>query len=154
LDCPTEFPDLTKHKVVAIDLETRDPNMKKLGTGWARKDGEIVGIAVATADFNGYFPIAHQQGGNMDKKMVLAWFQKQLLADNTKVFHNASYDVGWIKAIGLKINGKIIDTMITAALIDENRFSYSLNNVAKDYLGKLKAETELRQRADEWGVGC
>jgi DNA polymerase I-like protein with 3'-5' exonuclease and polymerase domains len=42
--------------------------------------------------------------------------------------------------------------MITAALIDENRFSYSLNNVAKDYLGKLKAETELRQRADEWGV--
>jgi DNA polymerase I-like protein with 3'-5' exonuclease and polymerase domains len=149
---PTEFPDLTKHKVVAIDLETRDPNMKKLGTGWARKDGEVVGIAVATADFNGYFPIAHQQGGNMDKKMVLAWFQKQLLADNTKVFHNASYDVGWIKAIGLKINGKIIDTMITAALIDENRFSYSLNNVAKDYLGKLKAETELRQRADEWGV--
>jgi hypothetical protein len=38
----------------------------------------------------------------MDKKMVLAWFQKQLLADNTKVFHNASYDVGWIKSYWFK----------------------------------------------------
>ena len=95
---PTTFPDLTKHKIVAIYLETLDPNMKKLGTGWARKDGEIVGIAVATADFNGYFPIGHQQGGNMDRKMVLAWFQEQLLADNIKVFHNAAYDVGWMRA--------------------------------------------------------
>ena len=68
---PEHFPDLTGAKTLAIDLETRDPNLKKLGSGWPRMDGEIVGIAVATADFKGYFPIAHAQGGNMDRNMVL-----------------------------------------------------------------------------------
>ena len=36
---PNEFPDLSEEKEIAIDLETRDENMKKLGTGWARRDG-------------------------------------------------------------------------------------------------------------------
>ena len=149
---PEHFPDLTGAKTLAIDLETRDPNLKKLGSGWPRMDGEIVGIAVATADFKGYFPIAHAQGGNMDRNMVLKWLKKQLLSDGIKLFHNASYDVGWLRAYGFKINGRIIDTMIAGALIDENRFSYSLNALAKEYLGKLKAETELNERAAEWGV--
>jgi len=42
--------------------------------------------------------------------------------------------------------------MIAAAIVDENKFSYSLNNLAKDYLGKMKAETELKERAEEWGL--
>jgi hypothetical protein len=50
---PNEFPDLSEEKEIAIDLETRDENMKKLGTGWARRDGEIVGIAVAAGSFQG-----------------------------------------------------------------------------------------------------
>ena len=149
---PETFPDLTQAKTLAIDLETRDPNLKKLGSGWPRNDGEIVGIAVATADFKGYYPIAHAQGGNMDKAMVLKWLKKQLLSDNIKLFHNATYDVGWLRSYGFKINGRIIDTMIAGALIDENKFSYALNPLAKEYLGKLKAETELNERAAEWGV--
>jgi hypothetical protein len=48
---PKSFPDLSNEKSIAIDLETRDPNLKTLGSGWTRKDGEIVGIAVATAKF-------------------------------------------------------------------------------------------------------
>ena len=48
---PSEFPDLSEESEIAIDLETRDENMKKLGTGWARHDGEIVGIAVAAGSF-------------------------------------------------------------------------------------------------------
>jgi len=149
---PKSFPDLSSEKIIAIDLETKDPNIKTFGSGWPRKDGEIVGIAIATANFNGYFPIAHDVGGNMDKKMVLKWFQDVLKTESTKIFHNASYDVGWIRSYGYTINGKIVDTMIAAALVDENRFSYSLNNLAKDYLGKMKAETELKQRAEEWGL--
>lgn len=149
---PKSFPDLSNEKIIAIDLETKDPNIKTFGSGWPRKDGEIVGIAIATANFNGYFPIAHDVGGNMDKKMVLKWFQDVLKTESTKIFHNASYDVGWIRSYDYTINGKIVDTMIAAALVDENRFSYSLNNLAKDYLGKMKAETELKQRAEEWGL--
>ena len=50
---PSEFPDLTQHKQIAIDLETCDPNLTTLGPGWARKDGYIVGIAVAAGDYGG-----------------------------------------------------------------------------------------------------
>ncbi len=36
--------------------------------------GEIVGIAVAVEGWKGYFPIAHEEGPNMDRKKVLDWF--------------------------------------------------------------------------------
>ena len=45
-----------------------------------------------------------------------------------KIFHNAQYDVGWLEASGITVNGPIVDTMIAAALIDENRFQYHLNS--------------------------
>ena len=149
---PKSFPDLSNEKSIAIDLETRDPNLKTLGSGWTRKDGEIVGIAVATPNFNGYFPIGHDVGGNMDRNMVLNWFKDVCKTPGNKIFHNASYDLGWIRSYGYQVNGKLIDTMIAAAIVDENKFSYSLNNLAKDYLGKMKAETELKERAEEWGL--
>jgi len=40
---PHELPDLTRAKTIAIDVETKDPNLKKMGPGWARGDGEVVG---------------------------------------------------------------------------------------------------------------
>ena len=44
---PASFPDLSDAKEIAIDLETRDPNMERFGPGWPRNDGYIVGFAVA-----------------------------------------------------------------------------------------------------------
>ena len=32
---PSEYPDLRAADEVAIDLETKDLNLKKLGAGWA-----------------------------------------------------------------------------------------------------------------------
>ena len=75
---PTEYPDLTGYKSIAVDLETSDPNLKSLGPGWARGDGFIVGIAVAAGDYKGYFPIRHQNGHNLDPKMTMRWFAKQM----------------------------------------------------------------------------
>ena len=66
---PVDFPDLTHHKQIAIDLETCDPNLTTLGPGWVRKDGYVVGIAVAAGDWEGYFPIRHANGHNMDACM-------------------------------------------------------------------------------------
>jgi DNA polymerase I-like protein with 3'-5' exonuclease and polymerase domains len=149
---PNEFPDLSEEKEIAIDLETRDENMKKLGTGWARKDGEIVGIAVAAGSFKGYYPINHQGGGNLPRSKVIGWFQEVLKTEADKIFHNAQYDVGWIRSQGWQVNGRIIDTMIAAALIDENRYSYSLNSLGFDYLGEVKAEDELKEEAASRGL--
>ena len=68
---PDHLPDLSSHAEIAIDLETRDPNLLTLGSGSVRRDGEIVGIAVAVEGWAGYFPIAHEGGGNMDRGLVL-----------------------------------------------------------------------------------
>src|SRR5210317_990484 len=150
--CPSEYPDLSQAKEIAIDLETKDPNMKTKGTGWATFDGHIVGFAVAAFDQQWYFPIAHDAGGNMDLSVTTAWMQDVLNTPSTKIFHNASYDVGWLLVNGFEIRGKIVDTMIAAALINENRFSFSLNACAKDYLGEIKNETFLNEKAKEWGI--
>ncbi len=150
--CPSEYPDLSQAKEIAIDLETKDPNIKTKGSGWATFDGHIVGFAVAAFDQQWYFPIGHDAGGNMDISMTTAFIQDILKTPATKIFHNASYDVGWLLVNGFEIRGKIIDTMIAAAVVNENRFSFSLNACAKDYLGEIKNETFLNEKAKEWGI--
>ncbi len=150
---PEEFPDLSKYDEISIDLETKDPNLNiNRGSGSVVGVGKIVGIAVAVKDWCGYYPIAHEGGGNMDRKKVLKWFQAVLNTAATKIFHNAMYDVCWIRALGLSINGKIVDTMIASALVDENQMRYDLNNCSKRYTGKGKNETDLYAAAKDWGV--
>ena len=149
---PSEFPDLTGYKQIAIDLETCDPNLTTLGPGWVRKDGYIVGIAVAAGDWEGYYPIRHENGHNMDARIALKWLKKQMATPHIdKIMHNATYDLGWLRAEGVEVQGRIIDTMITGAVVDENRWSYSLNNLGRDYLDERKDEKLLRVAAAEWG---
>ena len=150
---PTSFPDLTNVKELAIDLETCDPWLMSHGPGWAFKDrGDIIGIAVATEGYKGYFPIAHTAGGNLDGEVVHRWFQKQLDAPSEKIFHNAQYDVGWLKRAGYEISGTIHDTMMAAPLLNENQYSYSLNTLGKLYLREEKDESMLDEAAQAFGV--
>jgi len=149
---PTEFPDLRKIDEIAIDLETKDPDLIKKGSGSIVGNGEVIGIAVATKHYKGYFPIAHEGGGNMDKSRVLLWLKDILEAPSTKIFHNAIYDVCWLKAMGFKINGDIACTMIAAAVTDENRFRYDLNSLSWKYLGYGKNEAALAEAASGWGI--
>ena len=156
-NAPTEwtpqeyFPDLSNEKLISIDLETCDTNLTTHGSGWATGNGYVTGIAVATAEWEGYYPIAHN-GGNLDKTKVLDWFKGIAKLNCDKVFHNASYDLGWLRTLGITVNGKIHDTMISSALIDENRYSFTLNSLAKDKLGRTKNEDLLIAAAKEFGV--
>ena len=149
---PEEYPDLRQYEEIAIDLETRDPNLKTLGSGSVIGNGEVVGIAVAVPGRKFYFPIAHGSGPNMDRKRTLEWFQDTLNTKAIKIFHNAMYDVCWIRQMGLKIEGLIVDTMIAASLIDENRFRYDLNSLSWDYLGHGKSEAALIEAAKSRGL--
>jgi len=149
---PETFPDLSKYDEIAIDLETKDPDLIKMGSGNVTKRGDVTGVAVAVHDWCGYYPIAHEGGGNMDRAKVLKWFQGVLSTPAIKIFHNAMYDVCWIRALGLSVNGKIVDTMIASALVDENQMRYDLNNCSKRYTGKTKNETALYEAAKSWGV--
>ena len=151
-DCPETFPDLSHEKYIAIDLETKDPDLRSKGSGAIQGHGEIVGIAVATEGWKGYYPIAHEGGGNLDRRIVLEWFKKVCATDSYKIFHNAMYDVCWIRAYGIPINGHIMDTMLMASLIDENRLWYTLNSISYDYLRKTKDEKALKDAAESWGI--
>jgi DNA polymerase I-like protein with 3'-5' exonuclease and polymerase domains len=150
--CPESFPDLKGYKYIAIDLETRDPDLKIRGSGAIIGNGEIVGIAVAVDGWSGYYPIAHQGGGNLEKDKVMDWIKDVCSSDSVKLFHNAMYDVCWLRAAGVNINGHIVDTMVMASLIDENRLSYTLNSISYEFLGEVKDEKALIEAAQSWGI--
>jgi DNA polymerase-1 len=149
---PSELPDIFSAKQIAVDVETRDPNIKTNGPGWPTGDGEVVGYAVATDEWQGYIPVGHQGGGNLDKRIVSKWLKKVFECPADKIMHNAQYDAGWIKREGFQLNGRFIDTMVIAALLDENRFSYSLNALSYDHLNKTKSEKGLVEAATDFGV--
>ena len=148
---PTEFPRIEGR--VAIDLETCDPELIKHGPGWPTKRGKVIGIAMATASFKAYYPIAHDGGGNMDEDKVVKYI-KSICEDESieKIFHNAQYDIGWLWALNIEVKGRVHDTMVAAALIDENRYSYTLNSIVHEYLGEFKNEQKLREAAEAFGV--
>jgi DNA polymerase I-like protein with 3'-5' exonuclease and polymerase domains len=149
---PDGFPDLSGASEIAIDLETRDENMESAGPGWPRMDGYIVGYAIAVEGWKGYYPVAHEGGGNLDKAVVERWVKKVVELPCPKVMHNAAYDLGWLRATGFTVNGTIIDTMLAAACLDENRMSFSLNALGFDYLKETKSEQGLRDAARDFGV--
>jgi len=149
---PEHLPDLSGEKIIAVDVETRDPHLRDLGPGWVRNDGNLIGVSVAASEWSAYLPIAHEGGGNMAKDLVLRWLQDQLNHGMSVVFHNAQYDLGWLLSEGIEVKGKILDTMVAAPLVDENRFSYSLNALGGTYLGERKAEEALRRAAGQHGV--
>jgi DNA polymerase I-like protein with 3'-5' exonuclease and polymerase domains len=126
--------------------------MESFGPGWPRNDGFIAGYAVAVEGWSGYYPVAHAGGGNLDKRLVERWVRDVLATSADKVMHNAAYDCGWLRASGFDVNGRIVDTMLAAPLIDENRFNYSLNSLGFDYLKEVKSEAALKQAAADFGV--
>jgi DNA polymerase-1 len=149
---PEKVPNLSEAKEIAVDLETYDPDIKTKGPGWAINNGYIAGVAIAVEGWKGYFPIRHEGGGNFDESILKRQIQKIMDLPCDKIFHNAAYDVGWLRWWGVEVKGKIIDTLIAAPLIDENRFRYSLNELGKDYLKETKSEGLLYEAAKEWGV--
>ena len=150
--------DLDGITTVAVDLETYDPNLKTKGLGAIRGDGFVCGVAIATGKDTVYFPLSHSDTNlSLDKKLKLWEVLDEKLFQNekiTKVFHNAMYDVCWIRAVtGKKMKGRIVDTMIAASVIDENRFKYSLDSLSKDFLKERKGGYDLQEKTLAWSNG-
>lgn len=151
---PTTFPDLSAATKIAVDIETCDPNLLSRGPGWYRGDGYVTGVSLAVPDgWKAYYPLAHP-GPNCDRQATLRWLREQLGRESQpKIGHNlAAYDIPWLESIGIPVSGPVYDTKIAAALIDESRRSYSLDNCALDYLGDRKDERGLREAARYFGV--
>jgi DNA polymerase I-like protein with 3'-5' exonuclease and polymerase domains len=148
---PMEFPRL--HGMISLDLETRDDGLRTaLGPGWPVGNGHPTGVAVATADAAWYFPTRHAPGGNVDERAVWRWLRDQLGHVDSVVMQNATYDLGWLRTVDVAVPCPIHDTKAMAALLDENRNSYSLEALGKDYLGQEKRVDLLDTYAKRWGM--
>ena len=148
--------DLQGVDTVAVDLETYDPDLKNKGSGSVRGNGFVCGIAIATGKQTLYFPLKHVQTDNIPRKKAWDYLNKKLFQNPNikKVFHNAMYDVCWIRAeSGLMPHGPLLDTMVAASVIDENRMRYSLDALSKDYLKESKYKYDLQEKTLAWSQG-
>ena len=137
------FPNLEHEKVISIDIETYDPQLTEKGPG-VRRDGYIVGIAVATMEQSWYFPIDHKEGKNLPRFAVLDWCRTELCRPGqVKIGANILYDLDYLYDAGVFVTGPYHDVCVAEPLIDENQFRFSLDACAKKYLGLSKKDDIL-----------
>jgi DNA polymerase I-like protein with 3'-5' exonuclease and polymerase domains len=131
-------------RALVIDLETYDPDIDKLGPGWAMNSGTIVGYGIGIPGHHThtrYVSVRHKGYPNaMDPDKARSLFKEILRLPIPKIFFNAPYDMGWLKREGVEVAGPCYCAMEAAALIDERRPSYSLNNVGGWMLGRQKLD--------------
>ena len=83
--------------MIALDIETYDPNLKELGDGSIRKDGEIL----CCGSYNGKKAEAYIPNTPGWQKLI-----DILKSDEPKIFHNGIYDLAWLCCgYNLKVNG-------------------------------------------------
>ena len=141
---PTEFPDLSAASRIAIDTETRDPELKTHGPGWGRGSGEVVGVSLAVDEsYSWYFPIAHENGENLSADKVLEYLRDTLGGKQPKVGANILYDIGWLAEHDVHVNGLLLDVQYAEALLDDWALSYSLEALGQKYFGEGKESNQL-----------
>jgi DNA polymerase I-like protein with 3'-5' exonuclease and polymerase domains len=151
----SSLPSWAEAKRVAVDLETRDPQLKKLGPG-VRRDGYVVGISFAIEGGPSYYlPVRHQGGGNLDPAHVWAYLRDQAaLFRGDVVGANLSYDLDYLASEGVWFDQAawFRDVLLAEPLIDELQFGYSLDDVSKRHGFPGKSEGHLRRTAGRWGL--
>ena len=137
------FEDLSAARMVALDLETYDPNLLEQGPGSFRNDGFVAGISIKPIDGpSQYYPIAHTTG-NLPLGQVVKYLKDQLSSDIPKLGANILYDLEWLRWQGVKVGGKKYDIQVAEPLLDENRFQYNLEDISQRRLGVGKYKDQL-----------
>lgn len=101
-----KLPEIDPNQAIAVDLETCDPELRYLAPGYVTGIGFIAGFAVAAKEGSFYIPVGHTCGENYDMGAVITWLNHILSGNTDKVFHNAQYDLGWLKSVGVEVYGK------------------------------------------------
>ncbi len=149
--------------VLAIDIETYDPNLNKLGPGVYRQDGYILGVAISDGEGHSrYYNLGHYDCTEQEREENIKELRKILASPCPKVGTNLVYDLDWLenweeskefswrgKGPQFKVNGLLYDIYISEPLIDENQGQYSLDFQANKYLGIGKEKTEIDAFCEE-----
>ncbi len=152
---PAELPILPRTGRMSVDIETRDPDLMTLGPGVRRPGNYVVGLAVGTEDGRRwYFPTRHAGGGNLDEALVWRWAREELNAFRGVVCGaKLAYDLDWLAEYGVTfpLVECFDDVQIAEPLIDEWRYEYNLDALARDYLGERKVSNVLAIAANARG---
>jgi DNA polymerase I-like protein with 3'-5' exonuclease and polymerase domains len=157
------LPDLRHVSLLAVDSEEDDRRLQAgLGSGWPTGEGCVVGLSVAYyaegAIRAHYFPIRHPDSNNFDSCRVFEWIADLIASGVRFVTQNGLYDWGWLHAdadIGMPPSEQLEEIGAAAALIDENRASYSLDALCAWRGIPGKDETLLRATIETtFGVRC
>lgn len=106
-----------------------------------------VSVAFDGLPFGMYFPIDHDQPGNISLQ------EKERLFDlirRIKILsaHNAVHDLRFLKRYGVEFLGKFYDTMLMAHWINEEEFDYSLDALGRVY--NLKSRKTKPQHMEDF----
>lgn len=138
---------------IGLDIEGHDPQLQDLGPGAHRRlsngewEGKICGVAIAYGERDAqYYPTSHASGNMQNPEQ----FYNQL-RDEAKTFEgeivgaNLQYDLDWLRARhDIRFDkAKIRDVQTAEPLLDENRMTYKLAVLARDYLGSVKKSDQL-----------
>jgi len=132
-----ELPDLRRAGVVSLDTETRDGGLaENKGSGWPWGDGHVCGVSVGWHEGNNtkaaYLPVRHPDTECLDRERVAAWLRDLLASDVRVVTQNGLYDFGWLWG-DLKVEMPLPDRLeeigAMATIIDENRYTYNLDDL-------------------------
>ena len=136
------YPNLQHEKLIALDIETKDSDLRKLGPGYHRarvglSDDRILSVGIAT----------------QEKEWAFPWNQhtKKWLQGNSHlglIGANILYDLGWLSVYGdIMFTGRMYDILTNESLIDGGRNWYSLDRLSQKYLGIKKGNDEIEAYA-------
>lgn len=122
---------ISAKKAIVIDTETNKD--------WILiEDRYCMGISLCIDDRTWYIPIRHHEfGGDPVGYDISGVFDE--FPNVPIVFHNAKFDITILENLGIKIPlEQVYDTMLMAHIIDENEYSYELDDLVRIYLGIRK----------------
>lgn len=125
----SDLPDLSSARTIISDTE---------GSGLRPHQGHrMCGIVVGADDSSQgwYVPFRHETGNNLPLENVLRW-ARELYSDPNKsyCFHNAGFDLGMLRADGIEVAGRLLDTIYLAHVFDSNLFSFEMDFLTRWYL--------------------
>jgi len=158
------YPDMSKSKVISLDIETYDPSLKEMGSGVYRSTpldflngfGYILGVSFVDEFGNkGYYDLGHYDCSEELRVKNLEYIKQTLSTDAVKIGANLQYDIDWLENWAMiPVNGDIIDMQVAEALLDENQRHYNLDFMGKKYFGSRggKAKDKLDKFCFENGL--
>ena len=154
----SSLPSWADAKRIAVDCETRDPELRTLGPGVGRRPNSyLTGVSFAIEDGpKFYLPMRHQGGDNLPTHVVVGYLRAQ--AKNFRgdvVGANLQYDLDAL-ATGDSIHfpqaQAFRDVQVADALINELHDRYSLDAILGRWGLEGKNEEMLRRAATDYGV--